>query len=214
MAKKRSTQPVAASNTYCPTLIEFVLDETGSMSSHLGATISGFNSFVDEQRAAGGQCLLTLTKFDTSGFRTPYVDTDVNLVPHLNSNTFVPNLGTNLRDALGQRVRELEARLATWTIKPQVLFVVLTDGDDNASSAYSVPQIRDLIAAHEFLGWTFVYLGSDARALEAAKAMGFQAGNTKQFENSQMHQTMETLAQATTVFRATAATASSKSFFG
>lgn len=213
MTKKRVTQPVAASNTYCPTLIEFVLDETGSMSSHLAATISGFNAFLKEQRETPGQCLLTLTKFDTAGLKTPFVDIDVGLVPDLNLNTFEPGGGTNLRDALGLRVRELEQRLSTWTVKPQVLFVVLTDGDDNASSLYSIPQVRDLIAAHEAQGWTFVYLGSDSRALQAASQMGFQPGNAKQFSNAEMHQTLETLATATTVFRA-AGTQAAKSFFG
>lgn len=212
MKKKRSTQPVAASNTYCPTVIEFLLDETGSMGAHRAATISGFNAFLEEQQKNPGQCLLSLTKFASCGNLTPFVDVDVTMVPAMNMRTFEPRSSTNLRDALGQRVRELETRLASWTVKPQVLVVVLTDGQDNASRIYSHPMIRDTIVAHEAMGWTFVYLGSDAAALQAARDMGFQPGNTKRFSNEEIHQTMETLAHATTVFRA-AGTTSAKSFF-
>lgn len=214
MKKKRSAQRIAVPNTYCPTIIEFLLDETGSMSGHKAATISGFRSFLGEQRAAQGSALLTLTKFDTyGGFQTPYVDLDVNLVLPLTDETFRPNGGTNLRDALGSRVRALEERIASWQEKPQVLVVLLTDGEDNASREYSEPQVRDMIAAKEAQGWTFVYLGSDANALNNASRLGFQPGNSKKFENQHMHETMETLARATTAYRATATATSSKSFF-
>ena len=199
-------------NYPCPTLIEFLLDETGSMSSCKRETISGFASFLDEQKAQDGNCLLTLTKFDTNGLKTPYIDLDVKLAFPLNENTFVPGGGTNLRDTIGRRVRALEERIAHWSLKPNVLVVVLTDGDDNASREYSEAQIRDLIRAHEADGWTFVYLGSTPSALATAKRLGFQEGNSKKFDTSRMHETMTALANATTAYRAGGAKATENFF--
>jgi uncharacterized protein YegL len=212
MTRKRSAQRVAVPTTV-PTIIEFIIDESGSMGSVVDETISGFRSFLDEQKAAQGSALLSLTKFESNNLVTPYVDLDVNLVLPLTRETFVPAGGTNLRDALGSRVRNVEERIKSWTSPPQVLVVLLTDGQDNQSRQYSTPQVRDMIAAHEAQGWTFVYLGSDSRALEVAKAMGFQPGNSKKFEINEMHKTMETLSRATTAYRATPTAAASNSFF-
>jgi uncharacterized protein YegL len=212
MTRKRSAQRVAVPTTV-PTIIEFIIDESGSMGSVVDETISGFRSFLDEQKAAQGSALLSLTKFESNNLVTPYVDLDVNLVLPLTRETFVPAGGTNLRDALGSRVRNVEERIKSWTSPPQVLVVLLTDGQDNQSRQYSTPQVRDMIAAHEAQGWTFVYLGSDSRALEAAQAMGFQPGNSKKFEINEMHKTMETLSRATTAYRATSTAAASTSFF-
>lgn len=212
MTKKRSAQRVAVPTTV-PTIIEFIIDESGSMGSVVDATISGFQSFLDEQKAAQGSALLSLTKFEGSNLVTPYVDLDVNLVLPLTRLTFVPAGGTNLRDALGSRVRNVEERIKSWTSPPQVLVVLLTDGQDNTSREYSTPQVRDMIAAHEAKGWTFVYLGSDSRALEVAQDMGFQPGNSKKFEINEMHKTMETLSRATTAYRASSTASATTSFF-
>jgi hypothetical protein len=212
MTRKRSAQRVAVPNTN--TIIEFIIDESGSMDIVHLPTISGFNSFLNEQKTGGGTALLSLTKFEGGFLKTPYVDLDVNLVMPLTRDTFVPGGGTNLCDAIGARVRDLEQRLTTWDSPPQVLVVVLTDGQDNQSYSYSAHQIRDLIAAHEAQGWTFVYLGSDAYALQAAAQMGFQPGNAKQFDITKIHDTMETLARATTAYRASAeSTTASTTFF-
>lgn len=184
------------------TIIEFLLDETGSMDSHKAGTLSGFNVFLDEQKILNQDCLLTLTKFDTAGLKTPYVDLDIALVPPLTNQTFIPGQGTNLRDALGQRVRAIETRLETFSEQPNVLVVVLTDGGDNSSREYSEPQVRDMIRAHEADGWTFVYLGATGCGLEVAKRLGFQPGNAREFDTSRIHETFEGLSKATTAFRA------------
>lgn len=217
MAKAVKTRSDSANTIYCPTVIEFILDETGSMSSWKTPTISGFNTFIAEQRAQSGTCLLTLTKFDTTGLKTPYTDLDVQMVPYLNENTFIPGYGTNLRDTIGERVLNLSERLAEWPVQPHVLVVVMTDGEDTSSRRYSETDVRGLIRDHEARGWSFVYLGATRNALAVAEQLGFQPGNAKQFHAEQMHQTMTTLAQATTVYRTerakAAQTYTSRDFF-
>jgi hypothetical protein len=206
----------SANTSYCPTVIEFLLDETGSMSSWHRPTVSGFNAFIKEQRTQSDTCLLTLTKFDTSGLKTPYADIDVSMVPSMTNEMFCPGGGTNLRDAIIERASALEQRLSSWTIRPNVVMVVLTDGEDT-SSRRSENEVRNLIKAKEADGWTFVYLGATSNALQIASRLGFQTGNSKQFEATEMEDTMTTLARATTAFRAgraeTKAAVASDDFF-
>lgn len=117
-----------------PTIIEFLLDETGSMGRYLEQTIGGYADFLDEQCKHDILCLMTLTKFDTDGQRTPFADLDIRMVPHLTTNTYVPTAQTNLYDTIISRIAARRAQLQTWDIKPRVLFVCMTDGEDNAST--------------------------------------------------------------------------------
>lgn len=202
---------------HVPTVIEFILDETGSMSSWLMPTITGFNTFLKEQREQPGQALLTLTKFDTAGLKTPFFDIDVKMAPELTTATFVPGGGTNLRDAIGNRIAALKARLSAWPVQPNVLIVAMTDGEDNASQIYTEHSLSSLLRDQQASGWTFVYLGATANAVEVGKRLGFPPGNIKQFEGSQMYQTMQVLSGSTTAYRATREQAygtSEQNYFG
>ena len=190
-------------STEAPTIIEFLLDETGSMSSCHGPTVAGFNDFLTEQKSQSGTCLLSLTKFDTAGQKTPYVDLDIQMVPEMQFDWFNPGGGTNLRDTIGERLASLKQRLESWSVKPNVLVVVMTDGDDNASRTFDEATIRSALKTYGSEGWTFVYLGADQDALSTANRLGFPDGNIKSFASSKMRETMQTLARTTTAYRAT-----------
>lgn len=184
-----------------PTVIEFLLDETGSMSRFLSQTIGGFQNFIDEQRSQDGLCLLTLTKFDTAGQRTPYTDLDIAMVPYLTTSTFVPNGGTNFRDAIVARIDARYEAMSHWDISPRLLFVCMTDGEDNASK-FSVAQVRERIAEATAKGWTFVFLGAYEKSDRTAIELGFPATNIRSFEGAKMQETMQELAHATKAYRA------------
>jgi hypothetical protein len=187
-----------------PTLIEFLLDETGSMRGHLNATIGGYNDFLDLQRQRPEPCLLSLTKFDTHGLRTPYIDSDIQCVPDLTEASFLPGAGTNLRDAILARIDALSARLANWDVIPPVLFVVMTDGQDNASNV--APEVvAARVGAATVQGWSCVYLGANGPANQIGTSLGFAAGNIRSFETARMRETMHDLGQATSAFRASGA---------
>lgn len=192
-----------------PLVMEFLLDETGSMANCKQATIVGFNDFLTEQRAQQGLCLMTLTKFDTAGIRTPFVDIDVKMAPDLNSRTFCPGAGTNLRDALINRIHAVQERVAAWDQRPNVLFIAMTDGDDNASRA-SADQVASLVRRMSD-GWTFVYLGADQNALAIGQQLGFAPSNCRSFARSDMHRTMREVSAATSAYRAERAVAVSSS---
>lgn len=191
-------------------LIEFVLDQTGSMSSYLLPTINGFNSFIKEQKEQDGNCLLTLTKFSSSSLHTPYTDMNVTMVPNMTPNTFIPDGGTNLYDTIIARLLMLENRIGEWSNRPNALFVVLTDGEENASKA-SINDARVAISNAIEKGITCVFLGAYPSALRVAKQLGFPEGNSKSFEGSAMYDTFKGLSATTTAYRA--GTVSSTDFF-
>lgn len=198
-ATARVTQPQSTPSQFC---IEFVLDETGSMGVVHGPTVGGFNDYVDEQRAQPGACKMSLTKFESGNLYTPYEDLDVSLVPMMTDRMFVPGGGTNLYDAIGDRIEALAERLATWTEQPRVLFVVMTDGDDNQSRYFNADRIFRLVTEHREKGWAFAYLGADQDALRIGRDLGFRDGEIKSFASAQIRETMRELSAATTVFRA------------
>jgi uncharacterized protein YegL len=219
MARKKPVRAhaLAPSDTQTPTIIEFILDETLSMNGQRGerkiATINGFNDFLGQQRGQPGLCLMTLTKFDSGrGQSTPYTDLDVNMVPDLRTETFLPGGSTNLKDTIVQRMTAVRGRISTWTVQPKVLLVIMTDGEDNCSK-FTDAQVRQTITdTMERDQWAVVYLGAHSQALSVAMDYGIPSGNAKQFTDSEIRSTMSDLSAATKAYRATATTSSSDFF--
>lgn len=192
--------PTGVSIDTRPVSIEFVLDETGSMSRVKNPTIGGFNEYLTEQQSQPGACQMTLTKFEGGRLVTPYQDLDLPFVPKMTPQTFNPGGGTNLFDAIVARIEARKTLLASWTVQPSVLLVVMTDGQDNLSR-YNVANVRPMIEQVQSEGWTCVYLGADQNALSIGSALGFLPGNIKSFASAEMEETMRGLSAATTVYR-------------
>ncbi len=202
MTKETDTQNV-------PTLIEFILDETGSMSNCEIGAIAGFNTFLSQQSEQNGECYFTLTKFSTAQTITVYSNLDIKMVPQLSQATYIPAGGTNLYDVIVDRIDNLRQRVSTWDITPRVLVVVLTDGEDN-SSLLEVHDVKTQIQKLD--NWSFVYLGANHNATSVAHTLGFPENNVKTFEVSKIKQTMEELSTRTTAYRS--GTVSAKAFYG
>lgn len=184
-----------------PTVVEFILDETGSMDPYKAATLAAFNAFLAEQRNGPGDLLFTLSKFSTrTGIKTPFQDLAIGMVPEITASMFEPAGGTNLHDCVATRIDALAQRITSWPVRPNVMLVAMTDGEDNASTI-SVPVLRMKITEATRKGWTCLFLGATPRALGIAEDLGFAAGNVKRFEMGDVAGTMATLSRATTVYR-------------
>lgn len=210
---------IVQSQSPSATLIEFILDETGSMSSVRKPTIDSFNEYVNGQRGQAGLCQLTLTKFDSSGIRVQYQDVDVNAVVPLDENTYRPGAMTNLYDAIGVRIKALEARTSKDDNKAK-LIVIMTDGQDNSSQEYNPSMLAELIKAKEAEGWTFVFLGANQDAWQVGQTFGLAKGNTMTYDVGNMHDTMQIVGAATAQYRSVrtnglvSSTEASSDFFG
>jgi len=206
------------STTKTATLIHFVLDETGSMNWITDSTISSFNEYVGSQKTVndGLKTLVSLTKFsDTGGVRlyrrsadndpsrgrsvrTVFDRTDIQAVPQLSRNTYTPNGGTNLYDAIGETIAHLDR---TVTDAENVLVVIMTDGEENCSREYNAASVKKLVEERQAKGWTFVYLGANQDAWKVGSTFGLSKGQTMSYSTADMSGTMANLSMATTAYR-------------
>lgn len=193
----------APSSSFNPTtLIEFLLDETGSMMSCRDATISGFNEYVQSQKMnQSGSCLLSLTKFDSRGVNPVYQAKSVQEVPFLDANSYIPNASTNLYDAIGERIRAVEAQLPGLPPETNVLMVIMTDGFDNCSMEFNAESIKTLIKDKESKGWSFVYLGANQDAWKVGQTFGMGVGNSMSYDTNNIVGAMATLSSSTEAYR-------------
>lgn len=205
------------------TYINVVLDETGSMDSCRDSTISSFNEYINSQKGLEGECFVSLTTFDQGwrdarpSVRDVYRNVPISGVPALTRDTFVPNGGTNLYDAIGSTIKNLEASIKDE--KANVLVVIITDGGENSSKEYNLSQIKTMVGEKEKEGWTFVYLGANQDAWQVGASFGLSKGQTMTYDVANMSGTMTTLAAATTAYRSSrmdicASASVEKNFFG
>jgi len=153
-------------------LVNFVLDESGSMSTLAGATIEGVNTFIKEQRQGEGKVLMSLTLFNTD-FDVRYVAHDIGEMPLLGSadNRYAPHGGTALYDAVVTTIRGAEGWLGNHAeFTGDVVTVIQTDGWENSSRISSLDDVNELISNKSKQGWEFIFQGTGQAAwTEAAK---------------------------------------------
>jgi Mg-chelatase subunit ChlD len=159
------------------THITVVLDRSGSMESIRDDIIGGFNAFLKEQQRTEGMATLTLVQFDTaSPYEVVHTFTLVQAVKPLTAETYVPRGGTPLLDALGRGILELDATLQQMREEnrpARVVFVIVTDGAENASREFTRNQIARMIAEkQEVTGWQFVFLSADLSAIAEGEGLG------------------------------------------
>ena len=157
-------------------LINFVLDKSGSMSSIRDATISGFNEFLGDQQREGGEARMTLTLFDTR-FYTAAEAVPVREMPALDHETYVPNGCTALYDAIGYAMRITDEYVSKHN-PDQVLFVIMTDGQENSSQEFDQRRVFDMIRDRQHNAeYEFIYLGANQDAYVASQKIGVAAGH-------------------------------------
>jgi len=171
------------------TVVAFLLDESGSMSSCYEETVTGFNEYVQSFKKAKDNVFLTLTKFNGDHTSVVYKNKRIHEVPKLSEKNYSPASITPLYDAIGKTITTLTKKLDS-VLKPKVLFVVMTDGYENASKEYNLDSIKKLIKQKEKDDWSFVYMGADQDAWANSKDMGFARGNTMSFSSSEMRGTL------------------------
>lgn len=167
-----------------PNLTELVvvLDRSGSMSAIRRAMEDGFDHLVAEQRAAPGECRVTLVQFDSEAIETVYAGRSVADVPPL---VLEPRGFTPLLDAVGRTVEQTGQRLSALDepVRPgKVVVLVITDGAENASREYTRAQVMALVKHQsDVYQWKFVYLGANVDAFAEAGGMGFAAGSAASY---------------------------------
>ncbi len=180
-------------------LVTFVLDETGSMQIRKEVTISGFNEWMQEMEKFPGEVLLNLIKFHSEKHELLFKQAVLGLTkPRLTDENYQPASQTPLLDAVGRAIRETDEQLENLPDDTEVVLVVLTDGEENASIEFSLEAIKALIAEKEEAGWAITYMGASADAWQGARSMGVSLGATMNFpgDNLSSQQAFAANAQA------------------
>lgn len=166
-----------------PTNLVALADVSGSMSSIADDVVGGWNALLEQQRAEGTDVRVTFVKFDSENpSDIVHLQVPISEVLPLSPADYVPRGGTPLLDALGRLIAIVQQRVAT--DGGSVVFVVITDGQENASGEFTLAQIRELIAAREADGWQFVFLSADMDAFHEAGDIGFSRGSSKVFHKT------------------------------
>ena len=166
------------------TELVFILDRSGSMAGLVSDTIGGFNSMIDSQKRTKGDCLVTTVLFDTR-FTRLHDRVPLQDVKPLTREDYVPGGCTALLDAMGDTIRHV-AHIHKYSrredVPENVLFVITTDGLENASHRYSAAEIRKMVDhEQEKYGWQFLFLGANIDAFSAAESIGIRKEMTSSF---------------------------------
>ena len=160
------------------TELVFILDRSGSMSGLEGDTIGGFNSMIEKQKAEPGQALVSTVLFDNY---TEVIHDRLPLdrVPALTREEYYVRGCTALLDAVGGAIHHIGNvhKYAREEDRPgKTLFVITTDGMENASRRYDYQKVKAMIERQkEKYGWEFLFLGANIDAAKEAARFGISA---------------------------------------
>ena len=167
--------------------ITMVLDRSGSMEHIKGDVIGGFNKFLKEQQAIPGEATMTLVQFDDI-YEVVYEGKKLQEASLLDNTVYQPRGWTALLDAIGKTIDRTGKRLSDMPEdqRPEkVIFVIQTDGYENASKEFSNDIIMAMIIYQKNVyNWEFVFLGANQDAIATASKMGIGATHSMTFTSN------------------------------
>lgn len=169
-----------------PVHVTLLLDESESMSSCKDATISGYNEYINSLKQQEN-IKFTLTKFNSDGIKTVYLDKDINEIPMMGAEDFIPDSMTPLYDAIGQTITILDAKIKPLKEHLQevpVIFVIITDGEENTSKEYTRANIFNLIQGKTKEKWEFVYIGANQDMWKSSQDIGLPTASAMAYDSS------------------------------
>lgn len=156
------------------TELMFILDRSGSMSGLESDTIGGFNAMLDKQRKEDGICYVSTMLFDSQS-QMLHDRLELSDVPKMTESDYSVGGCTALLDAIGESIKHIENihKYARKEDIPQnTMFVITTDGMENASRKYSSKEIKKMINRQKEKGWEFLFIGANIDAVETASRYG------------------------------------------
>ena len=160
------------------TELVFILDRSGSMAGLEADTIGGFNAMIEKQRGEPGEAVISTVLFDNE---TEVIHDRIPLdrVPRLTEKEYYVRGCTALLDAVGGAIHHIGNvhKYAREEDRPEkTLFVITTDGLENASRRYTYDKVKAMIERQrEKYGWEFLFLGANIDAAREAARFGIRA---------------------------------------
>ena len=160
------------------TELVFILDRSGSMHGLEADTIGGFNSMLEKQKRLEGEALVTTVLFDDE-VELLHDRLPLSRVKPLTREDYTVRGCTALLDTVGDTVSRIGTvhKYARAEDRPaHTVFVITTDGMENASRRYTAEQVRSMIKRQqERYGWEFIFLGANIDAVHTAAGLGIRA---------------------------------------
>ena len=160
------------------TEIVFILDRSGSMSGLEQDTIGGFNSMIQKQKDEEGEALVSTVLFNNQSC-VIHDRVKVQEIAAMTRNEYFVGGSTALLDAIGGAIHHIgnvHKYAREEDIPEHTLFVITTDGMENASHQYSSDEVKAMIQRQkEKHGWEFLFLGANIDAVETAASFGIGA---------------------------------------
>ena len=157
--------------------VVFLLDRSGSMSGIEQDTIGGYNSYLEKQRKNKMNTKITTVLFDDK-YELLHYRKDIKDVNNITEEDYYVRGCTALLDAIGKTITKLERE----TKDNKVLFVITTDGLENASSEYTKEKIKKLIESHS--NWEFIYIGANIDSYSEGATLGINRKNIANYSKS------------------------------
>jgi hypothetical protein len=181
------------------TLLAFIQDRSGSMSSVWDETLSGFKTYVtdmqkDQLKDDEVSYIFSLTTFDTQ-IETPYLGVPIAKVDGDELKKHGPRGSTALYDAVGKTLQALDDDKSITFDKAIVL--ICTDGEENSSREWSKDALHAAIEERLKRGnWSFTYLGTQPETWADASSLGVGVGASATYDAANAHATYATMAMA------------------
>jgi len=166
------------------TELVFILDRSGSMSGLESDTIGGYNAMLKKQQQEAGEAVVTTVLFDDQ-YELLHDRINIKGIRPISIREYYVRGCTALLDAIGktiQKIANVQQHTSEEERAEKVLFVITTDGMENASKEYSYKKIRSLVEKQQKkYGWEFIFLGANIDAIAAAADLGISADRSANY---------------------------------
>ncbi len=160
------------------TELVFILDRSGSMSGLEADTIGGFNSLINKQKREPGECYVSTVLFDNVS-EVIHDRVPLSKIAPMTDRDYTVRGCTALLDAIGGAIHHIgnvHKYAREEDVPAHTLFVITTDGMENASCKYSAQRVKQMVQRQkEQYGWEFLFLGANIDAVETARHFGIGA---------------------------------------
>lgn len=159
------------------TELVFIIDKSGSMAGLESDTIGGFNAMLEKQKKEKGECYVS-TVFFNGVSEVLHDRVKLSEIRKMTDKDYLAGGSTALMDAIGSAIHHIGnihkyARLED--VPAHTMFVITTDGMENASHRYSVNEVKKMIERQkEQYGWEFLFIGANIDAVETASQFGIE----------------------------------------
>ena len=159
------------------TELVFIIDRSGSMAGLESDTIGGFNSLIKKQKKETGKCFVSTVLFSNNS-EVIHDRVPLDKINEMTDDDYCPGGCTALIDAIGGAIKHISSvhrYIRPEDIPEHTMFVITTDGLENASHKYSAKEVKKMVTEKEKDGWEFLFIGANIDSVETAGNFGIRS---------------------------------------